>query len=61
MKVKRPINHLPKPIRKLVKLFLSSTIDKEKQFLLEEINYYGHSHLAIELELNDKQNKIKNN
>lgn len=61
MKAKRPIKHLPKPIRKLVKLFFASTIDNEKQFLLEEVNYYGHSHLASELELNDKQNKIKNN
>lgn len=60
MKTKRPLKHLPKPLRKLYKLFKTYHDLGIKYCLIEEMKRSGFNEFAFELELNEKQNSLRN-
>lgn len=59
MKICKPIKHLPKPLRRLYKLFRTYEDLGVKYCLIEEMKRSGFNEFAFELELNEKQNNLR--
>lgn len=60
MKICRPIKHLPKRLRMLYKEFKKHTEPEIQTFLIEEMNFYGHTEFAKELQEKEYQKSLKN-